>query len=85
MPRIIEYIRIERVLTMKRARGLAAVAGTLYFVPENAPFDKKQIKHEKKKQVYDCRNKTNMYFCCIEQYVREGGMPWRTRFIRGRK
>lgn len=48
MPRIIEYIRIERVLTMKRARGLAAVAGTLYFVPENAPFDKKQIKHEKK-------------------------------------
>ena len=38
MHRIIEYIRIERVLTMKRARGLAAVAGTLYFVPENAPF-----------------------------------------------
>jgi hypothetical protein len=39
------------------------------FVPERRYFWKEINVGRKKNRIYDCGNKTNMYFCCNEKYA----------------
>jgi hypothetical protein len=47
--------------------GRDFVTGNSRFVHKTSLFEKKQAMGEKKKGIYDGRNRTNMYFCRCEK------------------